>query len=322
MASYFFKRILLAWLIIWGVLTVTFFILHLASGDPSTFYFNPEISEKAVANIRRQMGWERPLWQQYFLWLKEFASGNFGVSFVQKRPVNQILWETIPRTLLLTSVVFLVQLIFGVILGVTTALKRGSKFDTTVSASLLFMYSMPGFWLALIAILIFSLKLGWLPTGQMQSFADLHGFALLWDRIRHLILPATVLSIPFIAYTTRFVRGSVLEVLGQDYIRTALAYGIEKKRILYKYALKNALLPLATLLGLYLPFLMGGAVVIEYIFAWPGMGRLTVNAIFAHDFPIILASNFIAALTVVVGNLISDLLYALVDPKISMQTPA
>ncbi|MFQ5770942.1 MAG: ABC transporter permease, partial [bacterium] len=231
--------------------------------------------------------------------------------------VSAILRETIPNTLQLTLVVFVLQLIFGIFLGVFTALKRNSKLDMAISSVLLFFYSMPGFWLALMAILIFSLKLGWLPTSQMRSLHTLHGFwPVLWDRIHHLVLPAAVLAAPFIAYTARFVRSSLAEVLEQIYIRTAFAYGIKSRQILFKYALKNSLLPLVTLSGLYLPFILGGAVITEYIFAWPGMGRITVNAIFAHDFPVILATCFIAALTVVVGNLISDLLYVVVDPRI------
>ena len=139
-----------------------------------------------------------------------------------------------------------------------------------------------------------------------------------WDRLKHLILPVVVLSTPFIAYTARFVRGSLIDVLSQDYIRTARAYGIEEKKVIYCYALKNSLLPLVTLFGLYLPFILGGSVIIENIFAWPGMGRITVQAIFSHDFPLILASNFIAALTVVGGNLLSDIFYIIVDPRIRL----
>ena len=167
------------------------------------------------------------------------------------------------------------------------------------------------------AVLVFSLKLGWLPSSQMQSLQIADGaWAQFTDRLRHLILPAGVLAAPFVAHTARFIRGSLSEVLQQDYIRTAYAFGIPARKVLFKYALKNAVLPLASLFGFYLPFLLGGAVITEYIFAWPGFGRITVNAIFAHDFPMILAGNFIAALAVVIGNLISDLVSKAVDPRI------
>lgn len=320
MLQYVIKRLLLSTIIVWGVLSITFLIIHTASGDPASLYLKPEIDHKTVENIRRQMGLDLPLWQQYILWIREFLKGNFGVSFVQHRPVREIFREAIPNTLQLTFVVFVLQLIFGVVIGVITALKRHSKLDLSINALLLFLFSMPGFWLALIAIMIFSLKLGWLPSSQMRSFLETEGFwRTLLDRVRHLILPVTVLAAPFVAYSARFVRASMTEVLAQDYIRTAYAYGIKQRRILFKYALKNALLPLTTLSGLYLPFLLGGAVVTEYIFAWPGMGRITVNAMFAHDFPVILGSTCIAALTVIVGNLISDLLYAVVDPRIKLR---
>jgi peptide/nickel transport system permease protein len=168
--------------------------------------------------------------------------------------------------------------------------------------------------------MILSLKLGWLPSSQMNSLYPVAGFwSQLADSIRHLILPATILSIPFIAYTTRFVRTNLTNILKQPYIVTARAFGINKNKIHYHYALKNALLPVITQIGLYLPFILGGAVIIEYIFAWPGMGRITIDAIFSHDFPVILASNFIAALTVVFGNLISDLLYFFIDPRIRIK---
>ncbi|MFQ6112484.1 MAG: ABC transporter permease [bacterium] len=321
MIRYILKRIFLSLIIVWGILSITFLIIHLSPGDPSAIYLKPEIDEKTLENIRQQMGLELPFWQQYFLWIREFVTGNFGISFMQQRPVSEILAEAIPNTLQLTSVVFAFQLILGVILGVITGVKRHTKLDVSVNSVLLTLYSVPGFWLALIGIMIFSLKLGWLPSSQMGSFLEVQGFwSKVLDRITHMVMPVTVLSAPFVAYTTRFVRGSVSEVFAQDYIRTALAYGIKRQRLLFKFALKNALLPLTTLFGLYLPFLLGGAVVIEYIFAWPGMGRITVNAIFTHDFPVILASTFIAALTVIVGNLISDLLYAAVDPRIKIRS--
>ena len=314
------KRLLFSLLIIWGVLSMTFLIIHLAPGDHSSLYVKPEIDAKTVENIRRQMGLDLPLWQQYFHWIREFATGNFGVSFSHQRPVSEILAEAIPNTLQLTSAVFLPQLILGVTLGMVMAVRRNTKIDFSISTLLLFFYSMPGFWLALMAIMIFSLKLGWFPSSQMASLHPVDGlWAQAVDRIQHLILPALVLTIPFGAYTARFVRSSLSEVLTQDYIRTAMAYGIKSSRIIFKYALKNALLPLITLLGFYLPFLLGGAVITEYLFSWPGVGRITVNAIFSHDFPVILAGSFIAALAVVMGNLISDLLYRAVDPRIKIQ---
>ncbi|HEX9654672.1 MAG TPA: ABC transporter permease [bacterium] len=315
------KRLLVSLVLVWGVLSIIFLIVHLAPGDPASLYLRPEIEPQTVENIRRQMGLEQPLWQQYFSWMKEFCSGEFGVSFSENRPVRDILFEAIPNTLYLTVTAFVLQLVVGIFLGTITALKNGGPLEKAVSPALLFVYSMPNFWLAQVAILIFALKLGWLPSSQMYSLTTEPGF---WsefiDRVRHLILPATVLSAPFAAQTARFVRGALLEVLDQDYIRTAKAYGLPGYQIFFKYALRNALLPVLTLFGLYLPFLLGGSVVTEYIFAWPGLGRVTVTAIFTHDFPVILASCFIAAISVILGNYFSDLLCAFADPRIRIKS--
>ncbi len=320
MLKFIARRLLISGLMVWGVLTMTFFIIHLAPGDPLLLYVRPDIDPSVVENIRRQMGFNLPLWQQYFVWFTEFIQGNFAISLMQHRAVLDIFYETIPNTLRLTVPVFLIQLVLGIIIGVVTALKRNGKLDIITNSVLLFLYSMPGFWVALIAIMIFSLYLGWLPSSQMSSMHSIEGFwPIVWDRLRHLILPALVLSIPFITYTARFVRSSLIDVLRQPYIQMARAYGLRKSDILFKYALKNALLPVVTLIGLYIPFLLGGAVITEYIFGWPGMGRITVDALFAHDFPVILASNFIATLTVILGNLLSDILYLIVDPRIKIK---
>jgi peptide/nickel transport system permease protein len=221
------------------------------------------------------------------------------------------------NTLQLAILVLLVQFPIGILIGITIALRHRSRWSQILQGILLFFYSMPGFWLALLLIMVFAYQLGWLPASQMRSFTAGSTF---WDqsvdRMRHLVLPVTVLSLPFIAYTARFVRTSMLEVLAQPYITTALAFGIDRKKVVFKYAFKNALLPLVTLVGIYLPFLLSGAVITESIFAWPGMGRLTVNAIFAYDYPVILAATLVAAIAVVVGNLVSDLLYCVVDPRI------
>lgn len=319
MIRYATGRIFNALLIVWGVLTITFVMIHLAPGDPASLYVRPDIDPQTVEQIRRQMGLHLPLWSQYWRWLGGFVQGNFGVSFLLNRPVAAALAEAIPNTLLLTVTVFLLQLMLGSALGILGAAARGSRLDRYLGNGLLLLYSLPGFWLALMAILLFSLQLGWLPSSHMASIdtaPDL--LSQLVDRLRHLALPALVLTTPFAAYTARFLRGSLIEALGQEYIQTARAYGLSETQVVFKYALKNALLPVVTLLGLYLPFLLGGAVITEYIFAWPGMGRLTINAIFAHDFPVILATAFVAAVSVVIGNLLSDILYAAVDPRISI----
>lgn len=317
MLKYISKRFIYGFVIVWGVLSLTFLVVHLAPGDPASLYLRPDIDARTVANLRSQMGLDLPLWKQYFKWTSGVIRGNFGVSFIHQRPVREILLEAVLNTLQLTVVVFVLQLLLGIALGVFMAIKENTKLDLGLGAVLLFFYSMPGFWLALMGILVFSYQLNWLPASQMQSFDVAGGFtAVFVDRIRHILLPASVLTLPLAASTAKYVRNSFIEILRTPYMRTAKAYGLKPGTILLRYAMKNALLPVVTLFGLNLPFLIGGAVVTEYIFSWPGMGRVTVNAIFAHDFPVVLASTFLAAVAVVIGNQISDILYAFADPRI------
>lgn len=320
MLRYLLKRIVISAVVVWGVVSFCFILMQLAPGDPALLYVQPEIPPQVIENIRHQMGFDLPLWRQYFKWLTQWAQGNLGVSFSQHQPVADVLANTLPNTLQLTISVFFVQLLAGTILGIWNALRRNRWSDRLVSGLLLFFYSMPGFWLALLTLLVFSLKLGWLPSGQMQSMFVEPGF---WpwftDRLLHLALPVITLSLPFIAYTAQFVRDKMSQVLEQPFIAAAQSYGLGRKTIIFNYAFKNTLLPLITLIGLYFPFILGGAVITEYIFSWPGMGRLTIQAIFAQDYPVILATNTIAALAVVSGNLLADTLYALADPRIRLQ---
>jgi peptide/nickel transport system permease protein len=319
MIAYSLKRLAISLLIVWGIITISFVVMHLAPGDPASIYIRPDIDPKVAENIQSQLGFNQPIWKQYLLWTKEIVKGNFGLSYVHQRPINDLLADTIPNTLRLTLTVFIFQFVVGIGLGIISAIKYKTRTDHLINGIMLFFYSMPGFWLAIVSILFFSLKLGWLPSSQMQSMHEIHGFwAGLWDQIKHLILPVAVLSTPFIAYTTRFVRDSLIKELNQPYIFAAQTYGLKRSKIVYHYALKSALLPLVTLVGLYLPFMLGGAVITEYIFAWPGMGRITVNAIFTHDYALILATTIIAAIAVIIGNYISDILYAMADPRIRM----
>ena len=235
MPRYITKRLVTSLIILWSVLSATFLLVHLAPGDPSMLYIRPEIDAKVVANIRTQMGFDMPVWKQYFIWIKNFIQGDFGFSFVQHQSVGQILLDTIPNTLRLTMTVLVFQYIVGILLGVICALKRKSKLDSVINGGLLFLYAMPGFWIALIAILLFSLNLGWLPSSQMNSIREFNSiWSYFWDSIRHLILPTIILSIPFVSYTTRFVRDKFIDILQDPYITTAKAFGLKKKIILFK----------------------------------------------------------------------------------------
>ncbi len=320
MSRFLLKRLVQSLVLLFIVLTVTFLLLHLAPGDPTARYYRPDISPETVRRIRESLGLDKPLLEQYFRWMGAFARGDFGLSLRYLRPVRDILAEALPNTLRLTMAALAFHIFLGVLLGVLSAAKRYSLFDRVNTIVSLFVYSIPSFWLALMLIMIFSLKLGALPSSHMQSIESekLSGLALLFDQAKHLVLPAFVLGIASAASTARYMRGSMLDVLREDYIRTARAKGLPESRVFLKHALKNAALPVVTIVGLSLPFLFGGAVVVETIFSWPGMGRLAVDAIYARDYPTVLAINFVVAAIVILGNLLTDVAYGLLDPRIAV----
>jgi peptide/nickel transport system permease protein len=315
---YIVRRVLVSIPLIWALATLTFFIIRLAPGDPLAMYYNPEIDPAVMETVRVRLGLDQPLHIQYVRWLASLARGELGISFSHHRPVADILLEAIPNTLTLTVWALLVNMAVGVVIGVISATRQYSWVDHAITGGALFIYSMPSFWLGLMLIILFSLKLGVLPASQMES-VDAEYLPFLgraWDRALHLVLPVFVLGIGSAASVARYMRGSLLDVVRQDYIRTARAKGLPENQVIFKHALVNALLPIITLLGLYVLFLMSGSVVTETIFAWPGMGRVTVGAIFARDYPIVMAANLIAGVMVVFGNLIADVLYGVVDPRI------
>jgi peptide/nickel transport system permease protein len=322
--SYLLRRILGAIPLLLGILTLIFFIIHIAPGDPTARFFNPNVAPEVIEQMRRNLGLDQPLHIQYFKWLKSFITGDFGYSFGQMRPINEILPETLWNTLQLTGVSLVVIFVVGMLIGIVQAVRQYSVTDNVATIAALFFYSMPSFWFALMLILIFSLKAsqwGWdfvLPASQMTSVGAefLPLGERLWDRFLHLLLPATALGIGSAAGVARYMRGSMLEVIHQDYIRTARAKGLSERAVIFKHALRNALIPIITLLGLYLPFLLSGSVLVETIFAWPGAGRLIVDAIFQRDYPVVMATSFVIAAIVIGGNLVADVLYAAVDPRI------
>ncbi len=315
------KRLVQSAVLVLIVLTITFFLLHLAPGDPMARYFNPDISPETVQMIKERLGLDKPLIEQYFRWIGSFIRGDFGVSLAYNVPVRSLLADAIPNTLRLTIAALLLHIVIGMALGIVSAARRYSFFDRFSTVAALFIYSIPSFWLGLMLILLFSLKLGVLPSSHMQSIGaeQLSGIALFADRLRHLVLPAFVLGIASAASMARYMRGSMLDVLREDYIRTARAKGLPEGTVFLKHALKNAAIPIVTIIGLSLPFLLGGAVVTEKIFSWPGMGRLTVDAIYARDYPVVLAVNFVVAFMVISGNLLADIGYALLDPRITLK---
>jgi len=280
----------------------------------------------SIGGAARALGLDQPLRIQYFKWLSAFLRGDFGYSFGQMRPISEILPEVLWNTLQLTLISLVIIFVLGMLIGIVQAVRQYSLADNVLTFLALFFYSMPSFWLALMLILLFSLKAAqwglptWLqfPAAQMMSVGAeyLPPGAQLVDRLEHLFLPAVALGIGSAAGVARYMRGSMLEVIHQDFIRTARAKGLSERTVIFKHALRNALIPIVTLLGLYLPFLLSGAVLVETIFSWPGMGRLIVDAIFQRDYPLVMATSFVISAIVIFGNLISDVLYAVVDPRI------
>ncbi|MGH7463714.1 MAG: ABC transporter permease [Longimicrobiales bacterium] len=324
MGAYILRRLLGAIPLLIGIATIIFFVLYLAPGDPTSIYFNPNVPPEIIEQMRRNMGLDQPLYVQYFKWLTSFVRGDFGHSFAQSRPVADVVFEALPNTLMLTGIALVLVFVIGMLIGVLQAVRQYSIFDSTSSVASLFFYSMPSFWLALMLVLIFSLKAhtwGWpiaLPATGITSvdYEFMSTGEKLMDRIAHLILPVGTLTLALAAGVARYMRGQMLEVIRQDYIRTARAKGLSERTVIMKHALRNSMLPVITLLGLYLPFLFSGTVFVEVIFAWPGMGRIIVDAIFQRDYPLVLATSFIFAVIVVAGNLLADVLYAVADPRI------
>jgi peptide/nickel transport system permease protein len=324
MVAYTLRRILGAIPLLLGIATLIFFVLNLAPGDPTALYFNPNIPPEVIEQLRRNLGLDQPLHIQYIRWLSSFLTGDFGYSIAQGRPVADIVWEALPNTLILTGAALVLVFIAGIAIGVFQAMRQHSFSDGALSVIALFFYSMPSFWLALMLMLLFALKAhqwGWpiaLPATGITSvdYEFLSTGGKIADRLIHLVLPVGTLTLALAAGVSRYTRGQMLEVIRQDYIRTARAKGLGEGAVILKHGLRNSLIPVITLLGLYLPFLFSGAVFVESIFAWPGMGRVIFSAIFQRDYPVVMATSFMFALMVVAGSLVADLLYAIADPRI------
>jgi peptide/nickel transport system permease protein len=300
------------------VTTVSFCVIRSAPGDPFA-YDSPLITAAIKEHWRHQFGYDRPLPEQFVRYLASAAHGQLGYSLERHEPVSQALAEAVPRTLLLTGVAIAVSFILGVIVGVMQAVRRDGWFDRVTSAVLLALYSLPDFWGALMVLLLFAFWLPVLPPAGIVDpvMHDYMGFwAATWDRLRHLILPATSLTVLTMAGISRFQRAAMLEVLPSDYVRTARAKGVSERQVIWRHALRTALTPMVTLLGLLLPAFLGGALFIEKVFSWPGMGLLAANAINARDYDLVTATVVVGSVMVVVGNLIADLLHMAIDPRV------
>ena len=319
------KRLAQAIPLTWGILTITFFLSHMAPGDPMDMYLEQQrqrqVDPEVIELLRKKYGLDKPLAVQYVMWMGKVVKGDFGESFRYRRPVLDLIAERIPYTLQLTVLSLLLSTLCGIVLGIVSAVKQYAALDKTITVGSLILYSIPGFWLALMLILIFSVNLGWLPTSQTRSmdYEFFSTFQKILDRIWHLILPVFILGLGSAAHKARYMRNRLLEVLNEEYILSARARGLKEKSVIFKHALRNAMIPLITVLGLHLPFLLGGSVLIESIFAWPGMGRLAVGAVGGRDYPLMMGTSMMAAFLTIIGSLLADIAYVALDPRISYE---
>jgi peptide/nickel transport system permease protein len=319
------RRIAASVAIVFAVVTLTFFLVAVAPGEPLLGPDERLVDPQVRAELRRQFGLDQAAPVRYVRYLRQVARGNLGESFSLHRPVADALAEAIPNTLLLTGAALLVDFMIGLALGVYQALRVHRLPDVVLGNVTLFLYSVPTFWLALILLLVFGAWLRWFPVGGMSDPILCPSVSSLYcalDRLWHLALPALTLGLVGAAGTARFQRAAMLEVAGQDYIRTARAKGASERRVLLRHQLRNALLSFITLFGLAFPFLLTGAVLIETIFAWPGMGRLATDAILRRDVPLVNAAVLLASVLVVVGNLLADVLLAAADPRLRVPAAA
>ena len=322
MTAWLLRRLAASVAIVFAVLTLTFVLIHLAPGTP----FLPSTDDRSVgpeiiARLRRQYGLDRPLPVQYLKYIGSVAHGEFGESFSQHRPVAQALADAVPNTVLLGIAALVIEFTLGIAIGAYQAARARRRVDAALSHLTLFFYSVPTFWLGLALLLVFGQWLRWLPVGGVSDpivHDTLPWAGRVFDTLRHLVLPACTLGLVGAAGTARYQRAAMLEVIHQDYIRTARAKGLSERRVLLRHALRNAVLPVITLLGLSLPFLLTGAVLVETVFSWPGMGKLAADAIFSRDYPVVTAAAILAAAMVALSSVVADLLTALADPRVRL----
>jgi peptide/nickel transport system permease protein len=315
MARYLLKRLLYTLPTLFGVSVLVFLTLHLTPGDPAQVILGPKATETSLAALRRELGLDQPIYVQYWNWLGNALQGDWGRSIQLKERVLTLVWERFKPTLLLSSVALFLAAISGVALGVLSAVRAGGLLDRSAILVSLVGYSLPAFFLGLLLQLAFGLKLGWLPVAGMYP----PGSSSLLELLKHLILPSFTLSAGIAALIARMTRATMLEALRMDYVRTARAKGLAERLVTLRHTLRNALIPILTVLGLQVGYVLGGAVLVEQVFAWPGIGTLAVGAILARDFPLIQGVILLVALVYVFSNLITDFLYTLADPRISYE---
>ncbi|MDP9372464.1 MAG: ABC transporter permease [Chloroflexota bacterium] len=309
MGQFLARRLLQIIPLLLGITVMVFLLVNAVPGNPvGEYILNPGTRPEDVERLKRSLGLDQPLYKRYFTWLGNVVQGDLGQSMKSYRPVRGEILSRLPNTLKLTVAAFVLALVFAIPVGVYTAVRRNSWFDYTATLASVAGISIPRFWFGLLLILLFSVRLNVLPSSGTGS-----GF---FDQLKHLIMPAVTLAIVEIAGWTRYIRGQMLEVIRQDYIRTATAKGLRERVVIFRHALRNALLPLVTLFGLAIPEFFSGALIIETIFSWPGIGRLTFDAAQSRDYTMIMGTVLFSSTLVILGNLLADVAYGLLDPRI------
>src|SRR5882672_9188079 len=311
------RRAIAAVAVVGGVVTLTFVLLLLAPGDPAARLIGPTATPAQLAAQRHALGLDRPLTAQFATWVARAARGDWGTSIATGHPVRAVLGEAWPATVRLVGLSLLLSYLLGLAVGATQAAANRSRLDTVLSVASVTLFAIPGYWLGLMLVMVFSYWAGVLPAfGAAGLDADLlTGWPRIADQLRHLALPLTTLTLIGVGGTARFVRGAMLDVGSQPFVTTARAKGVSPARVMLHHILRNALVPILVLLGLSLPALFSGAVFVEVVFAWPGVGRVLVDAVHARDYPVVLAATTVSAILVVIGNLLADALAACVDPR-------
>jgi peptide/nickel transport system permease protein len=319
LAKYVARRFLASIVVVLGVTAITLALMKTTSGSyVPGIDLNPALRPEDIARLRADLGLDRPGWQWYVTWIWGVLHGDFGHSMIDGSTVMSHIGDRLPNTIELTATAIVVGVLIAIPVGIVGALRHGTKTDHTMTVVSVAGFAVPQFWMGLILILIFSVTLEqhglpWLPSSGAYSAVNGGDF---FDRLEHLVLPATVLSFFYISTWSRFIRSSMLEVLSQDYIRTARAKGMSERRVVYLHGLRNALIPLITLIGLELPGLVSGGLVVEVVFGWPGIGKLAFERALQYDYTTVMGVTFFATLLVIAGNLLADVLYGVLDPRI------
>jgi peptide/nickel transport system permease protein len=315
MVAFLLNRLVQSLVLLVIVSIIGFVVLNLIPGGPlAQFGLDPGMTQDDLDRLKEQLGLNRPLWAQYFDWAWRLVQGDWGTSFRDGDSVLTVIGRHVPATLLLMGSSTIIAIALGTWIGIRGATHRYSGFDYLATVGAMIALSIPTFWFGLIGIYVFSLRLGWLPAGNMYTIGD--GSVL--NYLHHLILPSVVLALVHVAVWSRYMRSATLEAISQEFVKTARAKGLSERRVLLKHVVGNALLPMITLAGMQLPSLLTGALVTETVFTWPGMGRLFLDALSYSDYPVVMGLLMFSAILVVLGNLIADIVVALVDPRIRL----